>query len=156
MSRAIPPLPQYVFVAWCSVKAQGQLYFLLYSTLKIIKMGMFPVITDRPTDWLTNWLTDHSLTHFMKHSPSWEANSHSDNRRDAHLLWDPKVHYHVHNSPPLVLIPTQMNPIFPCCDDKDGSVQLQTISLLPRHGESLGCSWKWRPVNMEGSCGNVE
>jgi len=26
MSGAIPPLPQYVFMAWCSVKAQGQLY----------------------------------------------------------------------------------------------------------------------------------
>jgi len=23
---AIPPLPQYAFIAWCSVKAQGQLY----------------------------------------------------------------------------------------------------------------------------------
>jgi hypothetical protein len=32
MSGAIPPLPQYAFMAWCSVKAQGQLYlYLLYS-----------------------------------------------------------------------------------------------------------------------------
>jgi hypothetical protein len=29
MSGAIPPLPQYAFMAWCSVKAQGQLYLLL-------------------------------------------------------------------------------------------------------------------------------
>jgi hypothetical protein len=29
MSGAIPPLPQYSFMAWCSVKAQGQLYFTL-------------------------------------------------------------------------------------------------------------------------------
>jgi hypothetical protein len=28
MSGAIPPLPQYTFMAWCSVKAQGlQLYY---------------------------------------------------------------------------------------------------------------------------------
>jgi len=36
MNRAIIPLPQYDFMAWCSVKeeAQGQLYFiLLYFTL---------------------------------------------------------------------------------------------------------------------------
>jgi hypothetical protein len=26
MSGAIPPLPQYSFMAWCLVKAQGQLY----------------------------------------------------------------------------------------------------------------------------------
>jgi hypothetical protein len=30
MSGAIPPLPQYAFMAWCSVEAQGQLYLLLY------------------------------------------------------------------------------------------------------------------------------
>jgi hypothetical protein len=30
MSGAIPPLPQYGFMAWCSVKAQGQIYFYLY------------------------------------------------------------------------------------------------------------------------------
>jgi hypothetical protein len=27
--RAIPPLPQYAFMVWCSVEAQGQLYFYL-------------------------------------------------------------------------------------------------------------------------------
>jgi hypothetical protein len=26
MSGAIPPLPQYAFIAWCSVKAQELLY----------------------------------------------------------------------------------------------------------------------------------
>jgi len=31
MSGAIPALPQYAFMAWCSVKAQGQLY--IYFTL---------------------------------------------------------------------------------------------------------------------------
>jgi len=32
MIVAIPPFPQYLFMAWCSVKAQGQLYLspLLY------------------------------------------------------------------------------------------------------------------------------
>jgi hypothetical protein len=29
MSGTIPPLPQYAFMAWCSVKAQGQLYLYL-------------------------------------------------------------------------------------------------------------------------------
>jgi len=27
MGGAIPPIPQYAFMAWCSVKAPGQLYF---------------------------------------------------------------------------------------------------------------------------------
>jgi hypothetical protein len=30
MSGAIPTLPQYAFMAWCSVKAQGQLYLIFY------------------------------------------------------------------------------------------------------------------------------
>jgi hypothetical protein len=30
MSGAIPSLPQYASMAWCSVKAQGQLYIYLY------------------------------------------------------------------------------------------------------------------------------
>jgi hypothetical protein len=33
MRGGIPPLPQYAFMAWCSVKAEGQLYF--YHTLGI-------------------------------------------------------------------------------------------------------------------------
>jgi len=28
MREAIPPLLQYAFTAWCSIKAQGQLYLL--------------------------------------------------------------------------------------------------------------------------------
>jgi hypothetical protein len=28
MIGAIPPLSQYAFMAWCLVKAQGQLYFI--------------------------------------------------------------------------------------------------------------------------------
>jgi hypothetical protein len=29
MSGAIPPFPQYTLMEWCSVKAQGKLYFTL-------------------------------------------------------------------------------------------------------------------------------
>jgi hypothetical protein len=30
MSGAIPPLPQYAFMEWCSLKAQGQLYHYIH------------------------------------------------------------------------------------------------------------------------------
>jgi hypothetical protein len=36
MSGAIPPLPQYAFMAWCSVKAQGQLYLYFILTTRCI------------------------------------------------------------------------------------------------------------------------
>jgi hypothetical protein len=48
MSGAVPPLPQYAFMAWCSVKkAQGQLYLYLYIYLYHIIIKL-----------------DHSLDHF--------------------------------------------------------------------------------------------
>jgi hypothetical protein len=34
MSEATPSLPQYAFMAWCLVKAQGQLYLYLYGRRK--------------------------------------------------------------------------------------------------------------------------
>jgi hypothetical protein len=47
----------------------------------------------------------------MKQSPSYEANSAISWSRNFHILWTPKVHHHFHNIPPLVRIPSQMNPI---------------------------------------------
>jgi hypothetical protein len=36
MSGAIPPLPQYAFMTWCPVTAQGQLYLLIIIIIIII------------------------------------------------------------------------------------------------------------------------
>jgi hypothetical protein len=37
MSGAIRPLPQYALMAWCSVKAQGQLYLLVIKNIDVIE-----------------------------------------------------------------------------------------------------------------------
>jgi hypothetical protein len=50
------------------------------------------------------------LTGSKEQSP-WEANSHSASQEIPCLLWNPKVHYHVHNSPPEVSVLTQMQPV---------------------------------------------
>jgi hypothetical protein len=45
MSGDIPPLPQYAFMAWCSVKAQGQLYLFtitLYPCSEEPATGLYP------------------------------------------------------------------------------------------------------------------
>ena len=58
-----------------------------------------------------HYLVTYLLTYSMEQSPSWEANRFSASQEIPHILWNLKVHYLIHMSPPLIPILTQLDPV---------------------------------------------
>jgi hypothetical protein len=78
--------------------------------------------------------TDTTTTATPRNSASSEANRSSATQETPHTLWDPKVHYCVHKSPPPVLILCEIDPVH--------------FNIIPR---STPQSSKWSPSPLKPS-----
>jgi hypothetical protein len=82
------------------------------------------------------WLLQ--LTNWEEHSPFWEANSSSASQVIPLILWNPKVHYRIHTSPPPVSALSEMNPFYALCPPVHAQI-VQAVSFLKRSIQSPQC-----------------
>ena len=68
-------------------------------------------LTVSPEELLQTYRLTYFLTNSMEQSLSWEPNRFSASQGIPRILWNPKVHYRIHNSPPPVPTLSHINPV---------------------------------------------
>jgi hypothetical protein len=87
------------------------------------------------------YLCNYLLTQPLEQSPSWKANRFSTSQEISRILWNLKVHYRIHKSPPTVPFLSPINPIHaPTCH----FLKIHLNIILPRTLESSKWSLSFR------------
>jgi len=72
------------------------------SDIKLVFHSSTIAMMHGPINIRSSYLLAYLLTYCMKQSPSLEANRFSPSQAISRILWNPKVHYRIHKSPPPV------------------------------------------------------
>ena len=83
----------------------------------------------------SRWLT-YLLSYSMEKSPSWEADRFAANQEIPHILWNPKVYYHIHKCLPPVPVLHQISPVRACTSH---FLDIHFIIILPSVPVSSKC-----------------
>jgi len=60
---------------------------------------------------MLTYLLNYWITYSMEQSPSWETNWFAASQEIPHILWNLKIHYHIHKCPHPVPILSQLEPV---------------------------------------------
>jgi hypothetical protein len=87
----------------------------------------------------------------MELYPSWEAATRSATQEFTNVLWNPKFHYHIHISPALVPILSQINPVhtnpFQLCNYASSNLILSSHLRLSLPGGLFPSGFPTKPLH---------
>jgi len=89
--------------------------------------------------WTCKLRTWYLLTYSKEQSPSWEANRFSVSQEFPRILWNPEVHYHIHNCQPTAPILSQHDPVHTA---KTYFLKLHLNILMCDKGVPVTTAWR--------------